>query len=121
MDYLSLFTFALSVALHGGAEDPENMAQEAIVMLWLQGECEYPKALVKIMVRRMLAKERAGREKLQAEQAKVRYRPRKEGEWGGVTEGFEQAVMEKVLVEQIRERWKYPRRKLREVRAWIGI
>lgn len=127
-DYKSLFAFALSVAINRGAEDPEDMAQEAIVRLWLYGECRSPRGWITVTVERMIAKEVAGRERESAREARVRYRPREEEvrEWSGASglterDEWREKVEERVLVEQIRKRWKYPRRRLGEVRAWVGV
>lgn len=130
MDYKSLFAFALSVAISRGADDPEDVAQEAIVRLWLQGERESPRGYVAVTVERMIAKERVGREKESAAEARVRYRPGEEGlEWveenGCLTEdGFEQAVIDQVFLQQVRRKWGNLWRameRLGEVREWAGV
>ena len=125
-DYKSLFAFALSVAINRGAEDPEDVAQEAIVRLWLRGECESPRGYVAVTVERMIVKEWAGREKESATEARVRYRPEREkvAEWMESGEGWEEKVEDRVFLQQVIRKWGNlwrARERLGEVRAWVGV
>lgn len=121
-DYKSLFALALSIAVNCDVDDPENTAQEAVVALWVHGECENPRGWVAVAVRRAASEEWAGRDREAAKEMKVRYRPRREGleECQIETEGFEEAVMDRVFLEQVRERWRSPGKRLKEVRAWAS-
>lgn len=109
-DYRSLLSFALTTAhIHGATlQDAEDIAQEAVVALWLaEDKIEYPKGWLVVYIRRALWRmwERENEEELSGRE--------EVNPW--------EEVEERILLWEIVERWRSPWGHVTGIREWIGI